>query len=262
MATLLEAVQGMIDDFRRTFAFRAVMTQANAASARIIRIGEDDEDGRDYAMLDIYPPPQPGDDVLALQTGTGWFVLGKIIRPGTIVRRNTLQDLTIEGTLTIAEGGVFEFHLPATDTEYLRFVNDDFPDNYAGMFGRVAEDHARSGYFGLWSDGAGTSYFSQILVVGGDDVTTRNSINLSVRNGTNGMLLWQDEIQIGGTTKNIALFGQSVSINYQSMQGGLFVRNASAVPTGDPASGGFLYAEAGALKWRGSSGTVTTIATA
>lgn len=38
--------------------------------------------------------------------------------------------------------------------------------------------------------------------------------------------------------------------------------NASVVPTTNPTGGGILYAQAGALKWRGSSGTVTTIAPA
>ncbi len=33
-------------------------------------------------------------------------------------------------------------------------------------------------------------------------------------------------------------------------------------PTSNPSGGGFLYAEAGALKWRGSSGTITTVAAA
>jgi len=38
--------------------------------------------------------------------------------------------------------------------------------------------------------------------------------------------------------------------------------NATTVPTSNPSGGGVLYAEAGALKWRGSGGTVTTIAAA
>lgn len=40
------------------------------------------------------------------------------------------------------------------------------------------------------------------------------------------------------------------------------IGNATTLPTGNPTSGGVLYAEGGALKWRGSSGTVTTIAPA
>lgn len=42
---------------------------------------------------------------------------------------------------------------------------------------------------------------------------------------------------------------------------GIEIRNATA-PTGNPVNGGFIYVEAGALKYRGSSGTVTTIAPA
>jgi hypothetical protein len=40
------------------------------------------------------------------------------------------------------------------------------------------------------------------------------------------------------------------------------IANASTVPTSNPTGGGVLYSEGGALKWRGSSGTITTIAPA
>lgn len=40
------------------------------------------------------------------------------------------------------------------------------------------------------------------------------------------------------------------------------IGNAATVPTTNPTGGGVMYAEAGALKWRGSSGTVSTIAPA
>jgi hypothetical protein len=40
------------------------------------------------------------------------------------------------------------------------------------------------------------------------------------------------------------------------------IANATTVPSTNPAGGGVLYAEGGALKWRGSGGTVTTIAVA
>lgn len=45
----------------------------------------------------------------------------------------------------------------------------------------------------------------------------------------------------------------------QSMVRGVFIANASTAPTGNPTGGGFLYSEAGALKWRGPSGTITTL---
>jgi hypothetical protein len=40
------------------------------------------------------------------------------------------------------------------------------------------------------------------------------------------------------------------------------IANAGTVPASNPTGGGVLYVEAGALKYRGSSGTVTTIANA
>lgn len=51
----------------------------------------------------------------------------------------------------------------------------------------------------------------------------------------------------------------------QSLGGGskvINIGNATTVPTTDPTGGGILYCEAGALKFRGTSGTVTTIAPA
>lgn len=47
--------------------------------------------------------------------------------------------------------------------------------------------------------------------------------------------------------------------NNQSMVVGIFIGQSVAAPTGNPANGGFLYVDAGALKYRGSSGTVTTL---
>ena len=42
----------------------------------------------------------------------------------------------------------------------------------------------------------------------------------------------------------------------------MFVANITTVPGGSPVGGGFLYVDAGALKYKGSSGTVTTLAAA
>lgn len=64
-----------------------------------------------------------------------------------------------------------------------------------------------------------------------------------------------------GLDANIGLFTDSVA-NWQAMERGIFIANALTVPTGNPTGGGFFYVEAGALKFRGSSGTVTTVAPA
>jgi hypothetical protein len=57
----------------------------------------------------------------------------------------------------------------------------------------------------------------------------------------------------------------SVGINGTSFGGGqavVFIGDATTVPTTNPTAGGILYVDSGALKYRGSSGTVTTIAAA
>ena len=57
---------------------------------------------------------------------------------------------------------------------------------------------------------------------------------------------------------NVLIGGTTVPA---SAAGCLVLHNAAAVPTGN-ITGGTLYSESGALKWRGSSGTITTIANA
>jgi hypothetical protein len=47
-----------------------------------------------------------------------------------------------------------------------------------------------------------------------------------------------------------------------AVKGNTFIGNSPLVPATNPTGGGILYVEAGALKYRGSSGTVTTIAAA
>lgn len=70
------------------------------------------------------------------------------------------------------------------------------------------------------------------------------------------------------TNKIAALLQGSVSIGNSTAptlgggDGVVFIANASTNPSTNPTSGGVLYVDAGALKYRGSSGTVTTIAAA
>lgn len=62
-----------------------------------------------------------------------------------------------------------------------------------------------------------------------------------------------------GTTFNLALFAAG---SYGSGKGVTFIANATTVPSANPTGGGIAYVEAGALKYRGSAGTVTTLAPA
>lgn len=69
-----------------------------------------------------------------------------------------------------------------------------------------------------------------------------------------------DRMGIEATTFNTFMLASAGS--YGSGSGVLFLGNATTAPTTNPTGGGILYVESGALKFRGSSGTVTTIANA
>ena len=56
--------------------------------------------------------------------------------------------------------------------------------------------------------------------------------------------------------------GVGTTSQFGAGRGVIAIANASVVPSVNPAGGGILYVEDGALKYRGSNGTVTTIAPA
>lgn len=70
------------------------------------------------------------------------------------------------------------------------------------------------------------------------------------------------DVFIGGsTTSNIGI-ACAISGSFGGGSGVIFIHNANTNPSTNPTAGGILYSDAGALKWRGSSGTVTTVAAA
>ena len=76
------------------------------------------------------------------------------------------------------------------------------------------------------------------------------------------------KMQIGGRDIFVLdgyVFNVSVFQEFGSYGGGsqvIFIANSTAAPTTNPTGGGVLFVENGALKYRGPSGTVTTIAPA
>jgi len=60
---------------------------------------------------------------------------------------------------------------------------------------------------------------------------------------------------------NVAI-GSAAADSFGGGAGVTFLANAVTPPSTNPAAGGVLYVEGGALKWRGSSGTVTEVAKA
>jgi hypothetical protein len=64
------------------------------------------------------------------------------------------------------------------------------------------------------------------------------------------------------TQPNLAFLTGSGSPSFGGGTGVVFIANDSTDPTTNPSGGGLLYVSGGALKYRGSSGTVSTIASA
>jgi hypothetical protein len=101
----------------------------------------------------------------------------------------------------------------------------------------------------------GTSTFQAISTAGNIDIASTFGIT-----GSGGTLLKNNAGQLQLLDgSNLVKFGTMPSTNGQA--GTLCITNSSA-PAGNPTGGGFVYVEAGALKYRGSSGTVTIIAPA
>jgi hypothetical protein len=65
----------------------------------------------------------------------------------------------------------------------------------------------------------------------------------------------------GNRFRSNSQFGSTTG-SFGGGDGVIGIRNAATNPGSNPSNGGVLYAESGALKWRGSGGTVTTIAAA
>jgi hypothetical protein len=70
----------------------------------------------------------------------------------------------------------------------------------------------------------------------------------------------QDLLVLDGYVLNISIFQE-----FGYYGGGthvVFIANSVSTPTSNPSNGGILYVEGGALKYRGPTGTVTTLAPA
>jgi len=98
--------------------------------------------------------------------------------------------------------------------------------------------------------------------------TASTTATLEVTRGTTGEIFRADYgtgYRIIATDTGVFL-GENIGFSTTSQFGGgsrvIGIANATTAPTTNPTNGGVLYVEAGALKYRGSSGTVTTIANA
>ena len=98
-----------------------------------------------------------------------------------------------------------------------------------------------------WQNNSGTN---QAAIGSNFNVSDNGALEFINNTTTNMVLRSNGNLGIGVTSA----FGNGVKV--------IGIANATTVPNADPSGGGVLYVEAGALKYRGSSGTITTIAPA
>jgi hypothetical protein len=120
----------------------------------------------------------------------------------------------------------------------------------SGTTGIDLERGTTSNFASMTFDTGGTDYWSiQLRNDSTNDLHIRD-----VSEGLDGIY-----IQHRATILNLGLLGQPASSNFGGGAGVVFIPNASTLPTGAPASGAFLYVNAGALYCMGTDGTATKL---
>jgi hypothetical protein len=102
---------------------------------------------------------------------------------------------------------------------------------------------------------------NNVTALSGRDAAASNNIALVTWNGSNQLVLGQDTILAGVIARASSYFrvfiAGSATENLSVDAEKIFIKNGGNT-AGDPVGGGYQYAEGGAGKWHGSSGTVTT----
>lgn len=94
----------------------------------------------------------------------------------------------------------------------------------------------------------------------------RGSVQIQLGHDTStGTMIEAAEPVVGQRVVSLCQIGAGVTSTQMPTSTGdgvVFIANRNAAPSANAVGGGILYAEGGALKWRGSSGTVTTLGAA
>lgn len=176
---------------------------------------------------------------------------------GTAVFYN--QASVIADGVVLTYGNLFSAFLDSPQFSIANGGSYGSPSNYTCMRSEFvvntgAAFNQRSGYRFANATGSGTlvtqiGFFCAALTKGS---TANNPLFINAPDTANA-----SGSMIDG---NITFFATAGSYGGGSRV--LFMANRTTAPSSDPTGGGILYAESGALKWRGSGGSVTTIAAA
>ena len=157
-----------------------------------------------------------------------------------------VQSKGSSGELTLNSCSDVTFRNPSISGEQIQsFIN-------ASCHQIASNSGASSKLFKLGTIGSTSTGASVLLCsssAGGGSNSNGGNLHISAGNGDG-----------TGSDGNIGI--NTLSGSFGSGEKVLFIANATTAPTTNPTGGGILYVESGALKYRGSSGTVTTIANA
>lgn len=187
-----------------------------------------------------------------------------------------INNLTIKATLTIGAGGSI------VDADGSAWDQDGFNLRATGVIGDSIVI-SRTGYYpaAKWRTALDTNLARTILTANWNDnsINTRDATHRAEATNSDSTTfasieavstigdtvdvraLATGEIRIGGNSSQptAAFFGSG---SFGSGVGVIYIANRGAAPSSNPTGGGILYVESGALRYRGSSGTTTTLAAA
>lgn len=188
-------------------------------------------DGSDSSGSCIGLDPNPS---VAGSSANGLAVIPTLVTAGNLVMvrgRAGLEDFTVKGATGHIAAGLPTAATPRGVVE----IGQQGADVMPALF--LQANSASSQQLILCRDSGGNARF-EVSATGG-----------TVHRAT---AFFTGAIQVGSASSD---FGAGTG----SM---LSMKNATAVPSTNPTAGGIIYIEAGALKYRGSSGTVTVVAPA
>jgi hypothetical protein len=177
--------------------------------------------------------------------------------------RNTIVDDSagILGTDNVIIGNT------AAETMSVSTANNVIIGSTAGAMAE-ADNSVMVGYNAGGSADASISNNTFVGANAGGSNTGDYGICLGANAGENNTDDYRIYIDVSNTTTPL-IYGEldddNIGVMTIDMAGGvgvIAIANATVVSTGTPTSGGILYVESGALKYKGSSGTVTTLGAA
>lgn len=187
------------------------------------------------------------------------------------------------GNVGVLRGACMQFDGNASSLDMSIHMPNTYP---YGLRISGANDGAnpRTTQFGYYSSGTWQSK-AEINNYTGDIATTNTTtLNAYIATGVSGAYVQLGNSSAGGYSSQLIhssthtllqngaggiMYLRTYTANYAAIvgeinmgqEGALYIKNRASVP-GTPSGGGYLYTESGALKYKGSSGTVTTIAAA